>query len=249
MEEIPYRNTKLQVKELPKGTLLFRLVRKKNDDEIRGIPIGDELRCISPNHNVFFYPNPFLAKNVLEMWCKHSKHMSVYILEHPVKILWLLSPSKYTRVTKNTKRNFIKKCSKIKPGCLPINPTGMHSKFNPCVSDTLIKKYPEITGMIDLSIGDAPRIRKFLKTTSKNILKFQHTATDAEYQHPSIPELILHPLRQRPQTDLIVHPDTKLDNAYSLFKTFNTDDQQKLVSFMENHAEYNPETFFFTFKK
>ena len=145
MEEIPYRNTKLLVKELPKGTLLFRLVKKKNEDELRGVPIGENLRCISPNHNVFFYPNPFLAKDALEMWSKSSKNMNVYILEHPVKVLWLLNPSKYTRVTKNTKRNFIKKCTLVKPGCVPLKPTGMHSRFNPCVSDTMIKKYPEIT--------------------------------------------------------------------------------------------------------
>ena len=66
MEEIPYRNTKLLVKTIPKGTVLFRLVSKKNNDELRGIPLSDGTRCISPNHNIFFYPNPFLAKEALE---------------------------------------------------------------------------------------------------------------------------------------------------------------------------------------
>lgn len=248
MEEIPYRNTKLLVKELPKGTLLFRLVKKKNEDELRGVPIGENLRCISPNHNVFFYPNPFLAKDALEMWSKSSKNMNVYILEHPVKVLWLLNPSKYTRVTKNTKRNFIKKCTLVKPGCVPLKPTGMHSRFNPCVSDTMIKKYPEITGMIDLSLGDAPRIRQSIRKSSQKIRPFLHTAEDAIVSYPSIPELILHPLRKRNQKDLIVHPDTELDNAYSLYQTFSTDHQEKLISFMKK-AEYNPDTFFYTFKK
>ena len=248
MEEIPYRNTKLIVKELPKGTVLFRLVKKKNEDEMRGIPIGENLRCISPNHNVFFYPNPFIAKKALEMWSKTSKNMSVYILEYPIKVLWLLKPSKYTRVTKNTKRNFIKKCSLIKPGCIPLKGQSMHSPYNPCVSDTMIKKYPEITGMIDLSLGDAPRIRQSLKNTSKRLLKFMHTAEDSIVSYPSIPELILHPLRKRPQKDLLVYPDTKLDNSYSFYKTFSTEDYDKLIKFMEN-LEYNPETFFFTIKK
>jgi hypothetical protein len=247
MEEIPYRNTKLLVKTLPKGTLLFRLVKKLNDNDLRGVPLADGTRCISPNHNVFFYPNPFIAKTALEMWCKTSKNMNVYILEHPVKILWLLKPSKYSRLTKNTKRNFIKKCSLIK-GCLPAKPTGMHSRFNPCVSDTMIKKYPEITGMIDLSLGDAPRIRQTIRKSSQRVRPFLHTAEDAVISYPSIPELILHPLRKRNQKDLIVHPDTELDNSYSLLHTFCTDQEEKMISFMKK-AEYDPDTFFYTFKK
>ena len=242
--EVPYRNTKLLIKEFPKGTVLFRLVKKKNDDEIRGIPIGDNLRCISPNHNVFFYPNPFIAKKALQMWCKDSKNMNVYILEHPVKILWLLKPSKFSRVTKNTKRNFIKRCSKLKESCIPYHGTGMHSAFNPCVSDTMIKKYPDITGMINLSVGDAPRIREALKTTPKNLLRFMHTTMDAHINNPSIPELILHPLTKRPQKDLLVHPEDKLDNAYSFYKCFSTDDTEKLEKFMEK-LTYNPETYFY----
>lgn len=241
--EVPYRNTKLLIKELPKGTVLFRLVKKRNDDELRGIPIGDDLRCISPNHNVFFYPNPFIAKKALQMWCKNSKHMNVYILEHPIKVLWLLNPSKHSRVTKNTKRNFIKRCSKIKKGCIPYHGTGMHSAFNPCVSDTMIEKYPDITGMMNLSVGDAPRIRDALKSTPKNLLRFMHTASDAHI-NDSIPELILHPLTKRPQKDLIVYPEDKLDNAYSFHKCFCSDDREKLEQFMKK-LTYNPETFFY----
>jgi len=246
--EVPYRNTKLLVKEFPKGTVLFRLVRKKNDDEIRGIPIGDDLRCISPNHNVFFYPNPFIAKKALQMWCKDSKHMNVYILEHPVKVLWLLTPSKYSRVTKNTKRNFIKRCSKIKKGCIPYHGAGMHSAFNPCLSDSMIKNYPDITGIINLSVGDAPRIRQTLRETPKNFLRFMHTAMDADIKYPSIPELILHPLKERPQKDLLVYPDTKLDNAYYFYKCFCTSDEDKILKFMET-LEYNPETYFYKLGK
>ena len=248
MEEIPYRNTKLLVKELPKGTVLFRLVKKRNDDEIRGIPVGDGVRCISPNHNVFFYPNPFIAKKALQMWCKDSKNMNVYVLEHPVKVLWLLKPSVYTRVTKNTKRNFIKKCSLIKPGCIPLKGQSMHSPYNPCVSDTLIKKFPDVTGMIDLSLGDAPRIRQTLHSTPKRLLKYMHTAEDAKVVYPSIPELILHPLTKRNQKDLLVYPDTKLDNAYSFVKCFCTDNEDKIIKFMEQ-LTYNPETYFYMMKE
>ena len=244
MEEIPYRNTKLLVKELPAKTILFRLVKKKNEDELRGIPLADGTRCISSNHNVFFYPNPFIAKKALKMWSADSKHMNVYILEHPVKILWLLSPSKYSRVTKNTKRNFIKRCSKVKDSCIPYSGVGMHSAFNPCVSETMIRKYPDVTGMINLSVGDAPRIHEMLRSTSKTLKKFMHTTMDAHIKYPSIPELILHPLRLRPQKDLIVLPDTQLDNAYSLYKSFSTDDEKKLVGFMEK-LTFNPDTLFY----
>ena len=57
MEEIPYRNTKILIQTIPKGTLIFRAAEAVEND-LRGVPLGDGTRCIIPNFNVFFYPNP-----------------------------------------------------------------------------------------------------------------------------------------------------------------------------------------------
>jgi hypothetical protein len=110
MDTVSYRNSKILVKTIPKGTILFRLVKSTNNDETRGIRIGDDERCIIPNHNVFFYPNPFAARVGLNTWSKNSNIMLAFILDRDVKVIWLLKPSKFSRITKNTKRNFIKRC-------------------------------------------------------------------------------------------------------------------------------------------
>lgn len=236
------------VKTIPKGTLLFRLVKHPEDDT-RGVPIGEGKRCIIPNHNVFFYPNPFVGKIGLGIWIKDETKIRVYILKHDVKVLWLLTPSPYARVSKNTKRNFIKRCSKVPSGCLPPKPTGILAAYNPCVSETIIKKYPDVVGMIALAFGDSIRINEgYRKKTIKKNRKYFYFANDAIGTH-SIPELILHPLRTRPSEDLIVEDTTKLDTNFELLKTLSLKDEEKVRSFMDNHALYNPETYFYTYKE
>ncbi|NDB83017.1 MAG: hypothetical protein EB127_09810, partial [Alphaproteobacteria bacterium] len=97
MEEIPYRNTKLLLQTIPKGTLLFRLVKRPLDDT-RGVPLDDGTRCIIPNYNVFFYPNPFVVKLTIGKWIKNEDvghYIYVYTLTNDIKVLKLIKPSKY----------------------------------------------------------------------------------------------------------------------------------------------------------
>jgi hypothetical protein len=96
MDEIPYGKTEFLVKTIPRGTLLFRLTKAPKND-IRGVPRKDGRRCILPNHNVFFYPNPFVGKYALSDWVtsKAFPTITVFILKHDVKVIWLLDPSKY----------------------------------------------------------------------------------------------------------------------------------------------------------
>jgi hypothetical protein len=248
MDTIPYRNGKIMVKTIPKGTLLFRLVNRINKDETRGVKIAEDERCIIPNHNVFFYPNPFAASIGLNTWASNSKNMLVFVLEKDVKVMWLLKPSKYSRLTKNTKRNFIKRCSTIKRGCMPDKKTGMLAAYNPCVSDTMIKKFPDVVGIITVAVGDAYRFKEGMVNLKPKKSKYFHLAEAEEPKIPSIPELILHPLATRPQKELRVHPEDKLDNNYSLLKKFSLNDEATIIKFMENHAVYNPDTFFYQFK-
>jgi hypothetical protein len=199
METILYRRRKLEVKTIPKGTVLFRLV-KHSDDDVRGVPLADGTRCITPNQNVFFYPNPFVGKLALGIWIREFKKVTVYKLTRDVKVLWLLTPSKNTRMDKNTKRNFLKRCSKVPQGCLP----KPRANYDACLSDTIIKKYPDIVGMVDISVNDAGRLKENLKrNTTRRIRKYMKPAKDATGTE-SVPELVLHPLSQRPQKDMIV---------------------------------------------
>ena len=237
MDTIPYRNSKLLVKTVPKGTLLFRLTKNPLNDT-RGIP-NDGTRCITPNFNVFFYPNPFVADLTLKPWIsEYDDKVHVYILDNDIKVLYLLNPSKYSRASKSRKGIFIKRCSSVPKGCMP----KLGSEYDPCLSDTMIKKYPDVVGMISLSLMDSVRLKKSRNKT-RRIKKFLHEASD-ETGISGIPEMILHPLRKRPSKDILVHDSDILENNYSLLKTF-TRNEEKLSKFMEKHARYNPETHFF----
>ena len=243
METIPYRNTKLHVQTFPKGTLLFRLVKTPLDDQ-RGVLLKDGTRCLTPNYNVYFYPNPFAGKLALEKWLSDYKTVSVYILTKNVKVLWLLKPSKYSRATKSTRKNFIKWCSLVSKGCLPRK----GDSYNPCLSDSMIAKYPEIVGIVSISLTDGLRINRSLTRTTRKVKSYFKNASD-NLGVDSVPELILHPLAKRPAKDVIVSDKDVLENNYKLLKTIPVDKVEKLTKFMDEHTVYNPDTFFYNYKE
>jgi hypothetical protein len=235
METILYRRKKLEVKTIPKGTLLFRLVKNPEDD-VRGVLLADGTRCITPNQNVFFYPNPFVGKLTLSKWFRDLKTVVAYKLTRDVKVLWLLSPSKNTRLAKNTQKNFLKSCSKVPKGCLP----KARNDYDPCLSDTLIKKYPDIVGMAEISINDARTLKR--NSTRRN-RKYMHPASDATGTK-SVPELVLHPLAQRPQKDMIIHEGDVLENNYQQIGEYKLADESALKLLLDK-AHFNSETFFY----
>lgn len=235
METILYRRRKLEVKTIPKGTLLFRLVKQPEDD-LRGVPLPDGTRCITPNQNVFFYPDPFTGKIALTKWFRDLKTVVAYKLVRDVKVLWLLSPSKNTRLAKNTQKNFLKPCSKVPKGCLP----KARNEYDACLSSTIIKKYPEIVGMVEISINDA---RALSRNKTRRNRKYMRMASDASGTK-SVPELVLHPLSQRPQKDVIVHKDDVLENNYQKIGEYKLADEEILRNLLDK-AKFNPDTFFY----
>jgi hypothetical protein len=244
MEEIPYRNTKLLIQTIPKGTLLFRLVKRPLDD-LRGVQLDDGTRCLIPNYNVFFYPNPFTVKLTVGKWSdiqEAGNTMYAYILTKDVRVIKLLKPSRYSRGNKGTKRSFLKTCSNVPKGCMPRS----LSWYDPCLSDTIVKKYPDVVGMMGIPAADARALKKSLKKTSKRVSKFFKMAEDS-LGVQGIPELVLHPLSKRPAKDIITNESDSLENNYKVLTKFNINDEAKLLTFMEKHTVYNPDTFFYTY--
>ena len=245
METIPYRNTRLYVKTIPKGTLLFRYTKTPEND-LRGIPRADGTRCIHEHHQVFFYATPFVGKLALGSFTDISfDQLVVYRLIRDIRVLWLLKPSTHTRASKNTKRSFLKRCSTVRKGCLDTKrPNGIHASYNPCFSETLLRNYPDIVGMIANQADDASRIRRNKHMLSKSQKSFLHSATDAlNVQMP--PELILYPLQTR-KKDMIVHETDKLAINYEVLRTLSN--ERAIEQFMNEHTTYNPETFYFEYK-
>lgn len=243
-ESIPFRRGTIPIKTIPKGTLLFRLVKDPKNDT-RGIPTEEGERCMHPNFNVYFYPNPFNAKIALDLWVTKLKDMRVYILTKDVRVINLTSPSKYSRTYKNKKGRFIKRCSRVPKGCLP----RAMNHYDPCVSKSVIEKHPEVTGMITIPHADAVRAQQGLKRkTMRNKLKYFKFAKDSD-GNEAVPELVLHPLSPRPSKEFLVKDSDTLKNSYKLLKSFKTDDEKSLMNFMDKHAVYNPDSFFYTYKE
>jgi hypothetical protein len=79
---------------------------------------------------------------------------------------------------------------------------------------------------------------------NKTYYKVAHDSSNTT----SVPELILHPLSNRNQKSLIVKSGDVLDVNYKELATLPTDNEDALADFMEKHAEYNPDTFFYMYK-
>jgi hypothetical protein len=230
--EVPYRNTKLLVKIIPKGTVLFRITDTPEND-LRGIPV-DGKRCVTPTFNVFFHPNPFIGYYMYKQY-KIGDTIQVYKLEQDIKVLALIKPSKYSRMSMKRK-TFIRPCSTVKQGCLPKK----GNSYDPCFSKTLIEKYPDIVGMLVLAPGDNKLIRKVLKTIPEHVLAYFHKAEDSFGIH-EVPELILHPLPKRSTED--VYTTEESPTNYKLIKSIPYN-EEKLLKYMKT-LTYNPETYFF----
>jgi hypothetical protein len=91
---------------LPAGTVLFRGIRIPNvaaGEDVRyfyrdflGDPEGTSEVCLSPTHNVFFYPIPYVmfgAHNVGSTF----QSIQMVVLVHPITLVCSISPSKWVR--------------------------------------------------------------------------------------------------------------------------------------------------------
>ena len=244
MDTILWRNTPIPIKTIPKGTLLFRLVKEPKND-IRGVPIDETTRCITPNFNVYFHPNPFIGHHMYKEYLKEiGDTVHIYILKNDVKVVSLVNPSKHSRLDYKKKGLFLKPCSTVKKGCMPKK----GKEYDVCLSDSILKKYSDVVGMIGIAAGDDKYLRKALKRgiPNKTLKTFKKAKDSSNIEN--VPELVLHPLTKRPSSDVLVKDDTELDVNYKLLKKINYN-EDKLHQFMDKHSVYNPETFFYTYKE
>lgn len=91
---------------LPAGTVLFRGVKLPNGsrgDDIRymyrdflGNPEADGVVCMSPVHNVFFYPFPHIFFGTHTIGASFNM-LEIVVLVHPVNVVCATSPSSWVR--------------------------------------------------------------------------------------------------------------------------------------------------------
>jgi hypothetical protein len=186
-----------------------------------------------------------MGKLSIDLWSTHFDKIRVYRTKKDIKVLSLLLPSKYSRTHKLTKRTFIKRCSKVPKGCLPKPLKG----YDPCFSETMVKKHPDIVGITSIATTDAKRLRNNLKNkTHRKNLKYYHNAQDID-GNTAPPEVAIHPMASRPSKDVITSSEDEIENNYELLKTMKIKDEDTLRSFMDKHAVYNPDTYFYIYKE
>jgi hypothetical protein len=239
-ETVLYRRSPIMVKTIPKGTLLFRISKDQKSDT-HGVLLDNGTRCITPTYNVFFHPNPFVGHYIYKKY-EHEigNRLHIYVLKHDVKVILLLNPSKYNRLDYK-KGTFIKPCSTMRKGCMPKK----GKPYDPCFSPTFIKQNPDIVGMIANSAGDIKLMKK--ATIPQKISKTFRKAKDS-FGIETVPELILHPLKSRSSTNVIAKDGDSLDTNYELLRS-SVYNEREMRDFMDKHAIYNPETYFYTYKQ
>jgi hypothetical protein len=187
-----------------------------------------------------------MGKLSIDLWSTHLDKIRIYRTKKDIKVLSLVNPSKYTRRHKAVKRTFVKRCNKVPKGCLPKPLLG----YNPCFSETMVKKHPDIVGIMSIAFTDSERLKQNIRRgkTQKRNLKYFHNATDADGT-TAPPEVAIHPMTSRPSKDVITSSEDEIENNYELIKSIKTSDEDAIRSFMDKHAVYNPNTYYYVYKE
>lgn len=178
---------------LPKGTLLFRTVLNPKTD-YAGMYYNNKY-CLSKNHNVFFYPYPFVADaiqavNPYKYYSEHDR-IEIYETKNDLKLLSLIKPSKLTRGDR-LGNSILTTCDKVDSYKCEKG----HS-YDPCLSSSFQTKYPEIVGYIAIGRQDGLWIQEAIQKNKipKKESDFIHFSYDR--LNKGVPEIVLYPLNKR----------------------------------------------------
>jgi hypothetical protein len=230
---VHYGKTKIPTITIPKGTLLFRSTLNQASD-YEGVD-----NCIPPQYNVFFYYSPFVVDGIPE-WYESIPNMHIYVASHDLEIVSLISPSKFTRMTRLKKKQFMIPCNKTRKSCLKPR------VYDPCFRETFLEKHPEILGWTAIGKND---ITAFKSSVKQGVLgdkvKYVHYVQD-DRKLKGPPELAIYPLKERHMTDIQPPKDKSLFN-YELIKTVSRSGND-LEMFMKNHAVQVPGKWYYTYR-
>jgi hypothetical protein len=207
---VSFQGVDVPVVVVPKGTLLFRATKHLEADYV-GRDLGGKL-CIPPNYNVFFYYTPFAIDSV--KWYDQIMNVEVCVTTADVKIVSLISPSKFTRSSRyDAKQPFLVPCDsdKLKKACF------QNRNADPCFMNEFIDEHPDIVGYTSIAKEDADRLMTSIKRGKlKGYAKYIPLTTDAR-GFQGTPEVVLYPLTKREKEDVLIdHPEEfKGSHAYN----------------------------------
>lgn len=233
---------------LPPGTLLFRGVKiphPSEGEDVRyfyrdylGDPEPDGRMCLSPVHNVFFYPFPFVAfgaHNIGETF----QSMKLVVLVHPVTFICAISPSPLVRGTPHGLDGTApwQRCARYSFECHQPSLKELDAKdFDNCI-DPSYQARSGVHGWMAIADLDSLQPRKLIKKgipakevpMSKYLYHLESvfpgkaaellacTYTDL-HKHSGYPELAIYPYKIHPGPRKIVHGVRTSKKAISIIE-------------------------------
>jgi len=233
---------------IPKGTLLFRGVKDVKSD-FAGIQQKDGSYKLTPYHNVFFYPYPFVAdldRAHYNNFTHYNKTVEVYETLYPIQIISLIAPSRYTRAAR-MQNQFLTNCNKMyKEG----------REYDPCFTKDFLHKFPRILGMEAVGRDDGLKFHAAFADLPEKEKKYIHWSSNTRKENPtnSIKEYILYPLQKRYDKSIkdadAWMKDKKDEFNYRHLISLSREDKNKEIhEFMETRAKFNSLTKLWSLKK
>jgi hypothetical protein len=232
---VSYGNSNIPIIIIPKGTLLFRVLETGDTGDFKGVQ-----NCIPPQYNVFFYYSPFVVDGIPE-WYAHIPNMEVYVTAQDLKIVSLISPSKFTRTTRTKKKQFMVSCHKTRKSCL------VGREYDPCFRDSFLEKNPTIMGWTALGRKDVKQFKDSIKNgLLGDRLPYVHFVSD-DRKITGPPELAIYPLQKRYLTDITPPENKELFNYIPIATISRKGDGLK--DFLLQHAEKVTGKWYYKYKE
>lgn len=241
---------------LPAGTVLFRGMKIPNPaigEDIRyfyrdflGNPEGANSVCLSPIHNVFFYPFPYVAFGANDVG-KTFNMMQAVVLVHPVTLVCAVSPSDFVRGMGQRYAGTApwQRCSNLTGAGIECHPPTYQEADAASYDNCLHPEYQMRSGTRGwMALADLDSINP--KKKQWDMLRGEHKLTTMkdstmgtfirtlegqlpgegtkaigmtytdEHRHAGFPEIVIYPYRKHKGSKLIVRPCSNQDAAMRL---------------------------------
>jgi hypothetical protein len=237
------------MKESFLGLTMSKPIRNFNeevefDEDEFSFSEAEEEFCLHNNHNVFFYPYPYVMDTNWYIRNTTESKMVLFETTKDIKVALFLSPSGMTRINKGMESVIATTCDNFsfcddKKG----------RDYDPCFKYEFMEKFPDVVGMYSIQQRDSKRFLDVYKTANKfkPFKKFIHFYKDSKTI--GIPELILYPLQERSLESLYnkINLDAyeyitgnENDYNYKVVEVFDHEiyEKDKLFTYMSKQKDY-----------
>lgn len=241
---------KVPLVDLPAGTLLFRGVKlpdvSKGEDarmflrDFLGYPEGGQF-CLTPTHNVFFYPIPFVpfGAHTVGEW---FNAIQIYVTVKPVRVVSMVAPSKWIRGGDTKKYDGtapLQRCHRLPYSCKAMTAeekakNDKLKQWDNCIRPEYavsagVNGWMAMTDLESLDMFDEKPAKKAFQTTmGKYLLELEGRIpgkmgellplfTTDNRRHRGIPEIVLFPWGPHPGPTNQVMDAANEDDAVELF--------------------------------